>query len=331
MTEIVLSERELNALELVLGGLLPAFDGFAAGDVLLDREQTPVARVLPGGAVEPLRPMARRPFQERRIIGPDVPAGDAAGSGELVVVLDAGDHEALSRAVSAARAQGASPFVLPLPPSPSFVGDAVGRVRDDPDPVAVLLARAGVTAFRIVTPPPGPAGLVVFFTGLSGSGKSTIARALAERLRESDERIVTLLDGDEVRTMLSAGLGFSREDRELNIRRIAWVAALAARHGGIAICAPIAPYAGMRADARARVEAAGGRFVLVHVSTPLEVCEARDRKGLYAKARAGELKGFTGIDDPYEVPLDAELTVDAGEVPVDAAVELVLAALADRG
>src|SRR5690606_36446156 len=138
----------------------------------------------------------------------------------------------------------------------------------------------------------------VLCTGLSGSGKSTIARARADRLRELDDRPVTLLDGDEVRTMLSAGLGFDRAGRELNVRRIAWVAALAARHGGIAIAAPIAPYDSMRREARAMAEASGSRFLLVHVATPLEVCEARDRKGLYAKARRGELTGFTGVDDP---------------------------------
>lgn len=155
-------------------------------------------------------------------------------------------------------------------------------------------------------------GVTVFFTGLSGSGKSTIAQALIARLHEQSSRQVTLLDGDEVRRSLSKGLGFSREDRDANVLRIAWVAAEVARHGGIAICAPIAPYAQTRAEARALTEAAGGIFVEVHVSTVLEVCEARDRKGLYAQARAGKIAQFTGISDPYEEPQQPELRLDGG-------------------
>ncbi len=155
-------------------------------------------------------------------------------------------------------------------------------------------------------------GVTVFFTGLSGSGKSTIAQALIARLHERSSRSITLLDGDEVRRNLSKGLGFSREDRDANVLRIAWVAAEVARHGGIAICAPIAPYAGTRAQARALTEAAGGVFVEVHVSTTLDVCEARDRKGLYAQARAGKIAQFTGISDPYEAPQQPELRLDGG-------------------
>jgi sulfate adenylyltransferase len=171
-------------------------------------------------------------------------------------------------------------------------------------------------------------GVTVFFTGLSGSGKSTIASLLAVQLAEAG-RTVTLLDGDVVRTHLSQGLGFSKADRETNIRRIGWVAAEVTKHGGVAICAPIAPYAATRAAARQMVERYG-RFVLVHVSTPLEVCEARDRKGLYAKARSGELKEFTGISDPYEVPVDAELVLDTSEMDVEAAVSQALTLLAVR-
>ncbi len=169
-------------------------------------------------------------------------------------------------------------------------------------------------------------GVTVLFTGLSGSGKSTIANAVHAALTERTQRTVTLLDGDVVRTMLSSELGFSREHRELNVRRIGFVAAEVTRHGGVALCAPIAPYASVRAEVRAMVEA-HGRFVLVHVSTPLEVCEARDRKGLYAKARRGEIAEFTGISDPYETPDDAELTIDASRVPAAEAVERVLAAI----
>src|SRR5690606_11548432 len=138
-------------------------------------------------------------------------------------------------------------------------------------------------------PPRMHRGLVVFLTGLSGSGKSTIARGITDALREAGERTVTLLDGDVVRRELSAGLGFSKADRDRNIRRVGWVAAEIARHRGMSICCPIAPYEQARQDARAMAQAAGAGFVLVWISTPLEVCEKRDRKGLYAKARAGKL------------------------------------------
>jgi sulfate adenylyltransferase len=157
--------------------------------------------------------------------------------------------------------------------------------------------------------PPARRGVTVFFTGLSGSGKSTVAKALADRLVEDGRRTVTLLDGDEVRRLLSHGLGFSRADRDLNIRRIGFVAAEVTRHGGLAVCAPIAPFADVRAWVRAAVEAVGD-LVLVHVATPLEECERRDRKGLYAKARRGEIPDFTGISSPYEVPTDADLVLD---------------------
>jgi len=157
--------------------------------------------------------------------------------------------------------------------------------------------------------PRGERGLVVLFTGLSGSGKSTLARGLHDVLLERGDRTTTLLDGDVVRRMLSAGLGFSRADRDLNVTRIGYVAAEVARHGGVAICAPIAPYETTRARVRA-MAAAVGDFLLIWVATPLEHCEQRDRKGLYAKARAGQLTGFTGIDDPYEEPLDADLVID---------------------
>ncbi|WP_245177172.1 adenylyl-sulfate kinase [Geodermatophilus sp. DF01_2] len=171
-------------------------------------------------------------------------------------------------------------------------------------------------------------GTVLFFTGLSGAGKSTIAARVVELLLEGG-RSVTLLDGDEVRHHLSAGLGFSQADRDTNVRRIGWVAAQIAKHGGTAVCAPIAPYAAVRADVRREVEAQAGRgsFVLVHVATPLAECEARDRKGLYARARTGEIPAFTGISDPYEAPTDAEVTVDTTGKDVDACARLVLDAV----
>jgi sulfate adenylyltransferase len=171
-------------------------------------------------------------------------------------------------------------------------------------------------------------GVVVFFTGLSGSGKSTVARALAAEL-EDDGLGTTLLDGDEVRHHLSKGLGFDRESRETNVERIGYVAALVAKHGGIAVAAPIAPFAAGRARVRALAEEAGAHFVLVHISTPLAVCEARDRKGFYAKARAGEIAEFTGISSPYEAPDDAELVIDTTDVPVPDAVETVRRRLAN--
>ncbi|MEU9017590.1 adenylyl-sulfate kinase [Actinomadura sp. NPDC048394] len=191
-----------------------------------------------------------------------------------------------------------------------------------PPAVAAELARA--------RPPKHSRGVTVFFTGLSGSGKSTVARGLADALVERGGRTVTLLDGDVVRRMLSAGLTFSKADRDLNIRRIGFVAAEITRHGGVAICAPIAPYAATRAEVR-RMVAAAGDFILVHVSTPLEECERRDRKGLYAKARAGLIPEFTGISDPYEVPDDADLALDTSAMTPDEAVGRVLELLVAGG
>ena len=169
---------------------------------------------------------------------------------------------------------------------------------DSGEPVPSWFAPQSVAAeLRRARPPRRERGLVVFFTGLSGSGKSTIARGLFEALTERGDRTVSLLDGDRVRQLLSAGLTFSRADRDLNIARIGYVAAEVARHGGIAICAPIAPFAAARAAVREMVSETGD-FLLIHVSTPVEVCEARDRKGLYAKARAGLIANFTGVSDP---------------------------------
>ncbi len=167
-------------------------------------------------------------------------------------------------------------------------------------------------------------GFTIFFTGLSGSGKSTIANALLVKLLEMGGRPVTLLDGDLVRKNLSSELGFSKEHRDLNIRRIGYVASEITKAGGIAICAPIAPYDATRKAVRELVSSQGG-FVLVHVATPLEVCETRDRKGLYAKARAGLIPEFTGISDPYEEPGDAELVIDTEAYsPEEAANQVIL-------
>lgn len=174
-------------------------------------------------------------------------------------------------------------------------------------------------------------GLVLFFTGLSGSGKSTIARGVADTLLESGERTVTLLDGDIVRRHICAELGYSAVDRDTNVRRIGWVAAEIARHGGIVVCCPIAPYEQSRAAVRSYATEAGAGFVLVHVSTPLTECEQRDRKGLYAKARSGLISGMTGIDDPYEPPADAELTIDTTDLPIGEASRTVLWYLGTNG
>lgn len=172
-------------------------------------------------------------------------------------------------------------------------------------------------------------GVVVFFTGLSGSGKSTLARALHEAIT-ANGRAVTRLDGDVVRRNLSAGLTFSKQDRETNIRRIAWVAAEIGKHGGFAICSPIAPFDAGRRQARAMAEQAGGTFVLVHVATPLAECERRDRKGLYAKARRGEIDEFTGISSPYESPRDADIRIDTTRCGVRDAVAELLRLLDER-
>jgi len=170
---------------------------------------------------------------------------------------------------------------------------------------------------------------VILFTGLSGSGKSTIARAVAERLQDDGAANVVLLDGDEMRRRISQDLGFDRASRNKNVERIAEAAALIASQGGIAIAAPIAPFTEGRARAR-EIAAATAPCLLVYISTPLEVCESRDRKGLYAKARTGEVKEFTGISSPYEAPTDADLVIDASVVPVERAVEQVLELLGRR-
>ena len=173
-------------------------------------------------------------------------------------------------------------------------------------------------------PPRLRQGFTVFFTGLSGAGKSTLANVLLVKLLERGGRPVSLLDGDIVRKHLSSELGFSREHRDVNIRRIGFVAAEITKGGGVAICAPIAPFDRARKDVRAMIGSGGG-FVLVHVATPLDVCEERDRKGLYAKARAGLIPEFTGISSPYEAPVDAEVVVDTtARAPEEAVQDILL-------
>jgi len=187
-----------------------------------------------------------------------------------------------------------------------------------------------VEELRKTHPPRHKQGFTVFFTGLSGSGKSTIANALMVKMMEQGGRQVTLLDGDLVRKHLSSELGFSKEDRNINIRRIGYVASEITKNGGIAICAPIAPYTQTRREVRDMIESVGG-FVEVHVATSLEVCEQRDRKGLYAKARKGIIKEFTGISDPYEEPETPELRIDTQDCSPDEAANRVLLKLENLG
>lgn len=183
---------------------------------------------------------------------------------------------------------------------------------------------------RHAHPPKNKRGFTIFFTGLSGSGKSTIANALLVKLLEHGRRRVTLLDGDIVRINLSSELGFSREHRNLNIQRIGFVASEITKNGGIAICAPIAPYEKVRQNNRELISKVGS-YIEIYVSTPLQVCEERDIKGLYAKARQGIIKGFTGIDDPYEAPVNPELRINTTDITQEEAVQQLLVYLENEG
>ncbi len=315
---------------------------------LVDPEGLPLARRAPDGTLTALSHPSHGPFRRLHltpaqvrdryadaltvpVAGPltsaDLEAIDHARGGKPVVLLaltGAGTPQGLTsvglvRATLAAATVLADAHVVAVP-LPSH-GDADTDHALGQEVVAnyapgEVVATTGtgdlpdVVAAVVDQDQPAERGVVVFFTGLSGSGKSTLAQALNDLVLESGRRTVTSLDGDVVRRNLSAGLTFSREDRETNIRRIGWVAAEIARHHGIAICSPIAPFDATRQQVRAMVEAAGGEFVLVHVATPLEECERRNRKGLYAKARAGEIPEFTGISSPYEEPADASVRVD---------------------
>jgi sulfate adenylyltransferase len=179
-------------------------------------------------------------------------------------------------------------------------------------------------------PPPRRQGFTVFLTGLSGAGKSTIAKVIYARFLEIGDRPVTLLDGDIVRHNLSSELTFSKEHRDINVQRIGFVASEITKNRGIAVCAPIAPYAATRADIRKTIEDYGG-FIEVHVATPIEVCEKRDRKGMYAKARAGLIKGYTGVDDPYETPENPEVTIDTSDITPEEAAHQIILVLQNKG
>ncbi|MFI6484191.1 adenylyl-sulfate kinase [Nonomuraea sp. NPDC050663] len=330
----------------------------ASGDLtLLDPEGAPLAVLTVGtGQVRALGGIEHGPFARLRRTPAEV-RKELDGRPALVVTMR-GPLDSVEEIKETARELGAVVVLMPLAygeAGPGIVRAALSAAgKLDAMVVAVPLAERedqeidlelrehvaeayGATEHLAGPAPitlPGPPhrrGLVVFFTGLSGSGKSTIARGLRDSLLELGGRTVTYLDGDVVRHLLSKGLTFSREDRDLNIRRIGFVAAEVARHGGLAICAPIAPYASTREEVREMVESVGADFLLVHVSTPLEECERRDRKGLYAKARAGEIPSFTGISDPYEEPDDADLAIDTTGVSIESAVTRVLDALRSGG
>ncbi|MDH2428758.1 adenylyl-sulfate kinase [Sphaerisporangium sp. TRM90804] len=327
----------------------------AAVAVVTVTERTADGQV--AGPVASLGVPEHGPFARLRLTPAQV--CEELGAGPVLAVTMRGPLDNLEEVAATARELGATILLLPLAfgdGGPAVVRAAL-KARDGLPPatrVAVVplaprepeidleLREHVATAYGAVEHlagpepvtlpgPPHRRGVVVFLTGLSGSGKSTIARGLHDALLESGSRTVTYLDGDVVRRLLSAGLTFSKPDRDLNIRRIGFVAAEVARHGGLAICAPIAPYASTRDEVRHMVESVGAEFVLVHVSTPLEECERRDRKGLYAKARAGVIPEFTGISDPYEEPDDADLTVDTTGMPVEHAVSAVMGLLTSGG
>jgi sulfate adenylyltransferase len=337
---------------------------------LVDPEGLPLARVAADGSLEPLTHAQYGPFRRLHLTPAQVrdqhagatfvPVVDALtdaelaelrGLGRVVLVALTGTGTAALSPVALVRATLAAAALLgdaavvavPLPTHGDAdvdhdLGARVLATYAGPDPVHALASQAETTHPAAIAeiveadrPEPEDQGLVLFFTGLSGSGKSTLARALMDLLLEQGGRTVTSLDGDVVRRHLSAGLTFSKADRETNIRRIGWVAAEIARHGGVAVCSPIAPFAETREQVQEMVEAAGGAFFLVHVATPLEECERRDRKGLYAKARAGEIPEFTGISSPYEEPDDPAVRVDTTGRTIEDALDDVLVALDEAG
>ncbi len=238
---------------------------------------------------------------------------------------DAGSDRALAAAVGAAYGAGETTLL-----SGGADWTALLAALRTGDPLPAVADAAVLAEMLRWRPPPAERGAMILFTGLSGSGKSTLARDLAAHIVERTPRSVSLLDGDDVRRLLSSGLGFDHAARDLNVRRIGYVGSEIARHGGLAICAPIAPYAESRAAVRAMVEPVGD-FVLVHVSTPLAECERRDLKGLYARARAGLITEFTGISDPYDEPTDADLAVDTSQMSREDALDRVLELMHSRG
>lgn len=335
----------LDALELHRAGVLPfELVDLGAGPLrVVDVEGVPVAAVKEDAQIVWLSPRSPRPFEDLHartdeLIQPvalvdSLPAlEDVPVHTRTIAVLAsidgpdrAGDLALVRSARRRAEQVGAELVVVPLGRNAPRRAAKLAHVLAAYAPM-VDLTTDEIQASAITT-----GGVVVFFTGLSGSGKSTVAKALHHHLVEETGRAVTLLDGDEVRRHLSKGLGFSAEDRDTNIRRIGWVAAEIARHGGVAICSPIAPFDATRKHVRELVESRGGRFLLVHVATPLEECERRDRKGLYAAARRGEVPEFTGISSPYEVPEDADLRIDTTGKDITELRQAVLDTLRTRG
>lgn len=348
LPHLVLTDDDVDQIALMQFGLLPAQLRFQpgvdlpSGDrlVLQDRTSTPLALATAAGdhwQVEMLRPVPHlEPWPQHWdgvmliVDGPVAPDTGLPSEPALWAVpgpADASGRRLLAHAHAAARPAD----VVRRLPQPRGVGLLVGVDGPSPDALAErLTGRQGVHVGVGDAAATDAGGTVIFFTGLSGSGKSTVANALAAALAGRTERPLTLLDGDEVRQMLSSELGFDDAGRALNIRRISWVAALAARHGGIAIAAPIAPFAAGRAEARRMAEEVGD-FLLVWLDTDLSTCEQRDAKGLYARARAGEVANFTGISSPYEPAADADLVIDTARTTVEQAVEQIVAELTRRG
>lgn len=335
----------LDALELHRAGVIPIeLVDLGTGPMrVIDVEGVPVATVHEDAQITWLSPRSPRPFEELHA-RPDELSPPVALVDSLTAVADvpahvstiavlastdgpdrAGDLALVRSARQRAQALDAAVSVIPLGRGAPRRSAKLAHVRDAYAPDVDLTVDG-----QAETPVRPTGGMVVFLTGLSGSGKSTVARALHHYLVEETERAVSLLDGDEVRRHLSHGLTFSAQDRDTNIRRIGWVAAEIARHGGIAICSPIAPFDATRRHVRRMVESRGGRFLLVHVATPLEECERRDRKGLYAAARRGEVADFTGISSPYEVPEDADLRLDTTGTDVASLRQTVLDTLRGR-
>lgn len=336
----------LDTLELHRAGVIPRGLVELAPEPLLavDAQGVPIAEVQDDGAIFWLGARSARPYERWHLLPDEVDGAVAlvdtpdglekvpSGTRTILVLAstDGEDSAADLALVRAARRRaeqyGAQLGVVPLGRNAPRRNEQLAHVRS---------AYGRDHPLRDLTNDHSPAapeaGLVVLFTGLSGSGKSTVATALHHYLVEETGHAVTLLDGDLVRRHLSEGLGFSVADRDINVRRIGWVAAEIARHGGIAIVSPIAPFASTRGAVRRMVHDRGGRLFLVHVSTPLAECERRDRKGLYARARAGQLSDFTGISSPYEAPDDADLSLDTTGRSVDAARDAVLGGLRQRG
>lgn len=301
----------------------------------------------PKSVVLALLPLATRPAGGREtllraIVARNYGCSDLIVDGDRAREVSTEDADAIGVGIVAAEPttyladEGRYEAVAAVPTGARTLELSDARVREDylaagrrlPD----WFARPAVADILDETHPPRPRqGLTVWFTGLSGSGKSTVAQALLERLAEYG-RNASFLDGDEIRTHLSKGLGFSREDRDVNIRRVGYVAGLVARHGGTTLCSVISPYKSVRDEARA---ASGGNFVEVYCSTPVEVCESRDVKGFYAKARAaveaGRPMGFTGVDDPYEAPEAAEVTLDTSRLGVAECVDVIVEKLLALG